>query len=300
LSAENQLGVLNDSRALGYSGYEPLTDFLSLAAQADAKMDVRVQDALAGKLQGIDTLYDDLPGQGAFRAFGRKLLDPLFAAVGWDAKPKENDNVALLRASLLSALSQFDDPAVTAEARKRFAAYVKDPSHMAPETRHSMLAIVALHATSAEWDAIHTLAKQEKSTLVKHELYELLGAARDKSLAQRALNLALSDEAAVTTRPDIIAQVGARYPEMAFDFVNTHLALVNSWLEADSRNQYAAGIAASSHDAAMIEKLKAFAQAHIPETARGSATKAESAIALTVEVRTKRLPDVDRWLSARR
>jgi aminopeptidase N len=296
LSAENQLGVLNDSRALGYSGYEPLTDFLSLAAQADAKMDVEVQNALAGKLQGIDTLYNDLPGQSAFRAFGRKLLNPLFAAVGWDAKPKERDNVALLRASLLEALSQFDDPAVLAEARKRFAAYIKDPSHMPPETRRSMLAIVALHATGTEWEAIHTLAKQEKSTLAKQELYALLGAARDKGLAQRALNLALTDEAAVTTRPDIVAQVGARYPEMAFDFVNAHLALVNSWLEADSRNQYAAGIASGSHDAAMIEKLKAFAQAHIPETARGSAVKAESAIALAVEVRTKRLPDVDRWL----
>ena len=296
LSAENQLGVLNDSRALGYSGYEPLTDFLSLAAQADAKMDVRVQDALAGKMQGIDRLYNDLPGQSAFRVFGRKLLNPLFAAVGWDAKPKENDNVALLRESLLAALSQFDDPAVIAEARKRFAAYVKDPSHITPDTRRSMLAIVAVHATSAEWDEIHTLAKQEKSTLAKHELYDLLGAARDKALAQRALDLALTDEAAVTTRPDIIARVGMRYPEMAFDFVSAHLALVNSWLEADSRNQYAAGIAANAHDAAMIEKLKAFAQAHIPETARRSAIKAESAIALAVEVRTKRLPDVDRWL----
>jgi len=298
LSAENQLGVLNDSRALGYSGFEPLTDFLSLAAQADAKMDVRVQDALAGKLQGIDRLYNDLPGQSAFHAFGRKLLNPLFAAVGWDAKPKENDNVALLRQSLLGALSQFDDPAVIAEARKRFAAYVKDPSHMTPETRRSMLSIVARHASDAEWEQLHTLAKQEKSTLAKQELYALLGAARDKALAQRALDLALTGEAVVTTRPDIIAEVGARYPELAFDFVNGHLALVNSWLEADSRNQYAANIAANAHDAAMIGKLKAFAEAHIPETARGSAVKAESAIALTVEVRTKRLPDVDRWLGA--
>ncbi len=296
LSAENQLGVLNDSRALGYSGQEPLTDFLSLAAQADAKMDVRLQDALTGKLQGVDRLYNDLPGQSAFRAFGRKLLAPLFAAVGWDAKPKENDNVALLRESLLDALSQFDDPGVIAEARKRFAAYVRDPSHMTPETRRSMLSIVALHATSAEWEQLHALAKHEKSTLAKHELYDFLGTARDKALAQRALDLALTDEAVVTTRPDIIAEVGVRYPELAFDFVGAHLALVNSWLEADSRNQYAANIAANSHDAAMIGKLKAFAEAHIPETARGSAVKAESAIALAVQVRTKRLPDVDRWL----
>jgi aminopeptidase N len=298
LSAEDQLGVLNDSRALGYSGYEPLTDFLSLASQADVSMDAQVQDALAGKLQGIDALYDDLPGQNAFRAFGRKLLIPLFAVVGWDAKPNESQNVTLLRASLLDALGQFDDPAVVAEARNRFAAYLKDSSHMAPDTRRSVLAIVAHHSNAAEWEQLHILAKEEKSTLAKQELYALLGTAHDKVLAQRALDLALSSEAAVTTRPNIVASVGERYPEMAFDFVNAHLALVNSWLEADSRNQYAARIAEGAHDTGMIEKLKTFAKAHVPETARGSAIKAESAIALAAEVRTKRLPDVDRWLGA--
>jgi aminopeptidase N len=142
------------------------------------------------------------------------------------------------------------------------------------------------------------LAKGEKSTLAKQELYALLGTARDENLARRALDLTLGGEAAVTTRPDIVARVGSNFPEMAFDFVNVHLALVNSWLEADSRNQYAPEIAANAHDAKMIEKLKAFAKAHIPETAQSSAVKSESAIALAAEVRTKRLPAVDRWLGA--
>jgi aminopeptidase N len=298
MSAENQLGVLNDSRALGYSGYEPLTDFLSLASQADASMDAQVEDALAARLQGVDRLYDDLPGQNAFRAFGRRLLAPLFAMVGWDARPHESQNITLLRATLLGALSQFDDPAVVAEARKRFSAYLKSPKNMAPDTRRSVIAIVAHHADADEWEHLHALAKGERSTLAKQELYALLGTAKDRQLAQHALDLALSSEAAVTTRPDIVASVGSKYPEMAFDFVSAHLTLVNSWLEADSRNQYAPNIAANAHDAKMIEKLKAFAKAHIPETAQSSAIKAESAIALAVEVRTKRLSDVDRWLSA--
>ncbi|MEI9932258.1 MAG: ERAP1-like C-terminal domain-containing protein [Rhizomicrobium sp.] len=144
---ENQFGLLNDSHALGYSGYAPLTDFLSLAQQTKSAMDPQVQAAVAARLQGIDFLYDGLPGQPAFRSFGRTLLEPLFAKVGWDAKPAESQNAALLRATLLDALSQFDDAAVIAEARTRFAAYLKDPVHIAPDTRRSMLKIVALHAT---------------------------------------------------------------------------------------------------------------------------------------------------------
>src|SRR5262249_56154941 len=124
-------------------------------------------------------------------------------------------------------VSQVDDRDVVAEARKRFAVYLKSPKSMAPDTRRSVIAIVARHANADEWEHLHLLAKGEKSTLAKEELYALLGTARDKALAQRALDLALSSEAAVTTRPNIVASVGDAYPEMAFDLVNAHLAVVN-------------------------------------------------------------------------
>ena len=298
LSADDQMGLLNDTRMLGYTGYEPLADFLSLAEQADPAMDSHVQDALTARLQGIDAFYDGLPTQAAFRAFGRRLLNPLFAKIGWDAKAGENQNLALLRATLLDALSEFDDPAVIGEARRRFAAYLKNPSAVAADTRRSMLAIVARHADATTWEQLHALAKAEKSTMAKQEFYGLLGRAHDRALAAKALALALTNEAAVTTRPSIIRNVGGEYPEMAFDFVDTHLAEVNSWLEADSRNQFAPGIASNSNDAGMIAKLKTFADAHIPATARSAVVKATSAIAFNAEVRSKRLPDVDRWLAA--
>jgi len=298
LSAEDQLGLLNDSRMLGYTGYEPLADFLTLAHQADPTLDPQVQDTLVGRLQGIDTLYDGMPSQAAFRAFGRRLLAPLFAKIGWDAKPGESQNVALLRATLLAALSQFEDEAVIAEARAHFAAYLRDSSKIAPDTRRSVLSIVTHHADATTWDRIHALAKGAKSTLAKEELYGLLGAALDRALARKALDLALTDEAVVTTRPEIIRNVSNKYPELAFDFVAAHLDAVNSWLETDSRNQFPLDLAANAHDVAMIAKLKAFADTHIPATARGETVKAESAIAFNAQVRTNRLPNVDRWLAA--
>jgi aminopeptidase N len=300
LSADDQSGLLSDTRALGYAGYEPLADFMRLAQQADPSMDPQVQTALAGKLEGIDMLYNELPGQATFRAFARHLLNPLFARVGWDAKEGESQNFALLRTALLEALSRFDDSAVIAEARKRFAAYLKDPTHTAAEVRHSMLAIVARHADAATWEHLHTLAKNEKSTIAKQELYKLLASAHNRLLASRALALALTGEAAVTTRPSIVRGVGGEYPEMAFDFVDAHLPLVNSWLEVDSRDQFVPGIAGGSNDPKTIGRLNAFAEAHIPATARSAVVKATSAIAFNAQVRTMRLPDLDRWLAQHR
>jgi aminopeptidase N len=299
LTPENQLGLINDTRALGYAGYAPLDDFMSIAEQADPGMNPHIQDAIASKLAGIDYLYNGLPSQKGFRAFARQLLAPLFAKVGWDAKKGEDQNIALLRDTLLQAMSQFDDPGVIAEARKRFAAYLKDPSHTAPDTRRTILAIVARHADGAVWEQLHALAKAEKNTLAKRELYELLGSTLDPKLAERALALTLTDEAAVTVRPAIISSVSREHPEMAFDFANGHLDLMNAWLEADSRNQFVPNLAANSTDPKMAGKVQAFAKAHIPPTARGDAVKSQSSIEFNAQVKTKRLKDIDHWLAAR-
>jgi aminopeptidase N len=299
LSPENQLGLLNDSRALGYTGYEKLSDFLELASQADASMNPKVLATLVGRLEGIDDLYRGLPGQAAYRAFARKLLAPVYASVGWDAKPGEDSNVALLRGDLLEALSQFDEPGVTAEARKRFQTYLANPAGTSADTRHTLLLIVARHADEATWNTLHDLAKKETNTLAKQELYGRLGRALDRKLADRALAITLTSEVAVTTRPGIIDSVAVEYPDAAFDFTLAHLALVDSWLEADSRTQYVPRLVSNSNDAGMIAKLNAFAAAHIPATARADTVRAASSIAFNAQVRAKRLPDVDKWLAGR-
>ena len=298
LSAEDQLGVLNDSRALGYSGYEPLTDFLSLAGQADPSMDAQVLDTLAGKLQGIDYALQRPARPERVPCLRPEIARSAIRGGGLGCQTEresECDTVARFVARCAWSVRRSGDV-----SRRRANALQPTSS-----TRRTWPPIRAVRC-SQSWRAIPAppsgsssmpSPKRRTSTLAKRELYTLLGTPQDKALARQALDLALTSEPAVTTRPDMIASVGNRYPDMAFDFVNAHLALVNSWLEADSRDQYAAGIAANSHDAAMIEKLKAFAKAHIPDTARGSAIKAESAVALAVQIRAKRLPDVDHWLN---
>ena len=159
LSAADQMGIVYDSRALGYSGYAPLANLFVLARKVTPDFDPVVQSTIAERFEGVSELYDGLPGQAAFKAFGRRVLAPLFVKVGWTTKAGEAQNVTLLRADLLSALSELDDPAVIGEAQKRFQDYVHNPSSLSPELRRSVLAIVALHADAKTWEALHALAK---------------------------------------------------------------------------------------------------------------------------------------------
>jgi aminopeptidase N len=160
LDPADQLGLLFDSRALGETGDAPMSRFLDLALAASPAADPVVQQTLAAQLEALDYYFAGRPTQAAFRAFGRARLAPMFARVGWEPKAGEADNDQLLRATLIRILGEFDDPAVVAEARKRFAAYLGNPDSLTGAMRQTVLGIVARHADEATWEQLHRLAQQ--------------------------------------------------------------------------------------------------------------------------------------------
>jgi aminopeptidase N len=262
-----------------------------------ADADPLVLDAVTDRLEGLDTIYDGLPGQTAYRAYGRRVLQPFFARVGWDKKPGESDNTSIMRADLIEALGQFDDPAVLAEAKRRFAAYVADPSSLTASTRRSVLQIVAIHADAAIWEQLHAMARSAKTQLERQELYGLLGAAEDPALARRALDLAVSGEPPATTMPGMIRAVSRRHAVMAFDFAVAHWDQIANLLEPSTQSGYMPRLIGNSSDLTLIAKLDAFAKDHIPANADQDLRKSESTVRYLAKVRKERLPEADQWLS---
>jgi aminopeptidase N len=298
LSPADQIGLLNDSSALGLAAYVSAADILVLASRATADMDPDVIETVATRLQALDRLYDGLPGQPAFRVFARRVLDPVLARVGWSARNGEGPNVPLLREALLGTLGELDDAAVVAEARGKFATFLKSPAALSADDRQSVLAIVAENADPAAWDALRGLAATATASLEARQYFVLLGRARDPALAERALQFALSGDVPVTTRPSILAAVAKLHPQMALEFLAAHFGEFDPIIEPDSRVEFAPALASTSHDPAIIMELRAYADAHIPPDARGDEVKAEAAIAFNASVRRNRLPELDRWLAA--
>jgi aminopeptidase N len=296
LRSEDELGLIHDSYALGGAGYQPLTDFFLLLGQARSGMDPSVLRACAEKVAELDSLYQDLAAQAEFRAFARGVLHPIFAKLGWVGAEDERQNTSLLRETLLTTLSKIDDEEVIAEAHRRFATYLRDAATLSGDLRSSVLAIVAERADAKTWERLHTMARETDSSLEKQFLYRLLGSAVDASLARRALEVAVTDEAPVTIRPEIIASVAERHPELAFDFTLAHLDTIMESIEPDSRTIFVPQLVSHSFDVALIPRLRTYADAHIPATARASALQAEAQIAFHASIRTQRLPSVTGWL----
>jgi aminopeptidase N len=260
-------------------------------------MEPLVLARVAGQLADLDRLYDGLPAQARYRAFAGKLLSPLLAPIGWDAKKAEGANVPVLRQALLAAMGEFDDPAVVAEARRRFETYARARHALAPDVRQSMLAIVSEDADPATWNRLREFARETKSSIENRQFYEYLARARDPALASRNLKLSLDDEVPVTTRPAMLRIVGEEHPDLALAFLSAHFDAYNRALEPDSRAQFAPEIVQNASDPRTIAALKAFAREHIPADARGDEVRAEAAINWNAKLRRDCLPEFDAWIA---
>ncbi len=298
LSPDDQLGLINDTRALAYVGDQPMAAFLNLTRRLDVNTDPIIWERLAADLSELDRLYDGLPGQARFRAFARGLLNPALTRIGKDPQLGEGDNVALMRGSVLTVLGRLDDPDVVAEAHRGFDALLHRPASLPASMRRTVLTSVAQHADAADWEQIHELARSARSELERYELYALLGQADDPALARRALELAISGEPPATTAPAMIEAVSRRHPALALDFTAAHWDRISALLEPDTRATFVPGLVGEASDPALIERLNVFAERDIPASARGDVRKAAASIAYLSKVRQTRLPEVDRWLAS--
>ncbi len=297
LPAADQLGLLYDSRALGEAGATPMSDFLALARNAPSTGDPIVLQTLASNLEGLDWLFAGRPSQAGYRSFALARLRPVAERLGWDPKPGEADNDAVLRRSVLTTLGTFGDAATIAEARRRFERYRTAPESLTGAGRRTVLSIVAANADAATWDVLHGLAKASRDVTDRSRLYGLLGVADDPALADRALRLALSGEPSPTEAPAIIAAVAETHPDKAFVFALANREKLDAFLEPTSRTSYYGQLAMTSRDPAMPDRLAAFAQT-VPESSRGEVEKAAAAVRYRLGVIRDRVPEMERWLTA--
>jgi aminopeptidase N len=299
LAPEDQLGLLHDTSALAFMGEEPMANLLELVRQVPADADPLVVLDMAHTLVGMDRLLDGLSSQAAFRSYAVAVLSPALARIGWTSKAQGTDNVAMLRAALIEALSALDDASVVAEGRRRFADYLRDPSATPADMRRSVLRIAALHADPQTWEQLQTMAQQAHTELERRQLYEILGTTEDPVLARRALDLAFSGKPPATVTPQIISAVSKLHPDMAFDYATVHWERLAAYIEPASQPEFVPRLVTHAYNPALIGKLDAFAAQHIPSSARQNVREAKSNIRYNADIRTKRLPKVVAWIEHR-
>jgi aminopeptidase N len=297
LNPADQLGLLYDVWALGEAGTSPVGNYLELARTILTKADPLVARQVVATMTGIDGLFAASPNLARFRAFARKMLLPPFLDLGWEAKPGETDNAAVLREDLITALGRLEEPSVLDEARRRFRGFVQEPASLPAAIRVPVLTVVARAADAATYEDLRALAVGAKDALEKEQLFVALASARDPALAARSLEIALGDEVPKSTGPAMLRRVAVQNPDLAWAFALAHLDTLRPRLDAMQRDAFVPGLVAEATNPALLAQLRAYIDQKVPEEARAQVERFHAGLQFRLRVIAEIVPEIDKWLA---
>jgi aminopeptidase N len=300
MTPDDRVNFLADSWALVQAGRAEPPSYLALIEEISRDDRRAVWDQAIGALTTLDRLARDRAERPALRGYARARLRPLFDRLGWDGSGSGDDENTLLRASLISALGQFGDEDILAEARRRFVAFLQDPQSLPNALRDPVTHLVGVSANSASYDTLLALARKSTVTNERLRYYYAAASARDATLARATLALTLTDELPNTIVGGLINTVAAsgEQPDLAWEFVKENFDALAARLGPSFRDAFIATFMTNFGDDAHAAELAHFAPAQATSGGRVITARALETIAISADLKTRALPAVNAWIKA--
>jgi aminopeptidase N len=298
MAAADRVNLLGDVWAMAEAGRETPDKFLELTKQLGGETELVVWTQVLGSLRDIDDLERGAPDRAVFRAYARSLLNPVLARVGWDPRPDDTPDVVLLRASLIRTLGRFEDPAVVAEARKRFAGFVADRSTISPSLQDAVLSVVGYSADKKLYDQLHELGRKADSTETRLRYYYALGGAHDPALIAETVGITETDEITPGRVNRFIGAAAAASdnPELVWKLFLAKRKAVLQKLTPMQAAGVLPAIAGATADPAIGAELGKLPDSNVSPGARRDADKAIEDIAFKSGFKARLVPAVSNWL----
>jgi aminopeptidase N len=237
----------------------------------------------------VNRLLVDSSERESFQGYARSLLRPTFATLGWEPKPDEPPNVGRLRASVIGALGDLNDPDVVAGCRERFEKYLAHPASLPPDLRAPVLAVVGHHADEKTWNKLHELGLKSTSIEDKQNYYDALAGTTDPKLVKKTLAIALTDELPTSRATFLVPRVGRNsgHPEIAWEFAKANIKALLAKVDAAGANRYAASLFTFFSDDARADELRKYATKTLPPASAPEVNKIVDEIQFRAEFKKR-------------
>jgi aminopeptidase N len=267
LRDSDKIAMLDDQWALVESGAESLATYVRLAAAMGVELDTRIWNQISNALSTLE--YDErgTPGHDAFAAYARSIIRPVASRLGWDARADETPDVQELRRALIAKLGAWGDQGVIDEARRRFAAFVKDQGAIGPDEQTTVLSIVAQYADAATFDQLHSIAKAARDETEQRRYFLALMDVGDPALAKQAAAVALSAEIppqAARIRIAAVVRLAARHHELAWSTFSNNVQMLLAYNPKYAPLILAQYVPTYFWDCLPLPQLEAWVRTHVP------------------------------------
>ena len=301
LAPADRANLISDTWALIEAGRYPLAAIFELLDRSIGDDNRAVVEQIMRPLSRIDHLQWGRPERAAFQAYGRTVLRPLFDRIGWDAVPSEPIDHALLRSRLIGMLGNFGDDEIIAEAKRRFARFVKDPASLSTELRGTVTNLMGRYADRATYDTLLTLGRKTTNTDERVRYYMAAASARDPALAEETLAIALTDELPTSLVGALISQVASQgeHRDLAWSFVKANFTALAAKQGPSFQNNFPANLMTNFTDAVHAAELANFAPAQATSGGRLVAARSYERIMTDADFSAQQLPAVNEWVKRR-
>jgi aminopeptidase N len=298
MTPEDRLNFVADSWALVQAGRAEPSSYLALIEKLRSDDHRAVWDQVVNALTRLDRLARGRGERPALQGFGRAKLRPVFERLGWDGDGAGDNDDALLRSSLISALGEFGDGEILDEARRRFAGFLQDPQSLPSALRDPVSHLVGVGADRASYDTLLALARKTTVTTERLRYYYAAASARDPELARETLALTLTDELPSTLVGGVINAVASsgEQPDLAWDFVQKNFDALAAKQGPQFRDAFIPNFMTNFSDEAHAAELARFAPAQATSGGRVMTARALETIAISADLKTRALPAVDAWI----
>jgi len=271
LGAEDRVNLLSDAWALVQADRAPVSLYFGLVEKLPASTDIAEREQIVNVLDFINGLLVRNPEREKFQRYARSLLRPTFETLSWDPKQGEPPTTGNLRASLIEALGDLNDPEIVAGCRERFEKYLANPASLAPDLRPAIFAIVGRYADEKTWTKLHELGVRTTSIEEKQNYYNALAGATDPKLVKKTLSIALTDELPTSRATFLVPRVArdGDHPDIAWEFATANMKALLAKTDAAGSNRYAPALFTFFSDDSRADELKTYAKNDLPlESAR--------------------------------
>jgi len=293
LDPVDQLGLIDDGLALGFSGRAPASNVLAIVQRLPPDADPVVWARIAQILIQIDRHYSGRPDCDSFRAAARNLLAAVMRSIGADARDGEGANVAVLRNALAQALGRFGDKAVVARARQ-----ILFSGSGTAEQQRTALNVSAAQADAATFDALLARARKTTDPLEKEQVYAALGGVQDEALARLVIAIALSPEVPAGSNVGVLAPLAVNHPDLVWNEAIPRLNDPGASISKVIQWLIVASVAAQSADPARIGQVEDYVERNVPAEARKPFAGVPTAIRQNQYIATHVLPELDRFIAS--
>jgi aminopeptidase N len=289
LGVEDRVNLMSDAWALVQAGRAPVSLYFGLVEKLPVSADLAEREQIINVLDFVNGLLVDSSEREKFQAYARSLLRPTFVTLGWEPKPDESPNAGRLRASLISALGDLNDPEVLAGCRERFENYLADPASLSPDLRGPVLAMVGHTADEKIWNKLHELGLKTTSIEDQQNYYDALACATDPKLVKRTLAIALTDELPTSRATFLVSRVArdSGHPDIAWEFAKANMKALLAKVDAAGANRYAPSLFTFFSDGPRANELKNYAKKNLARASAPEVAKVVDEIQFRAEFRER-------------